>query len=44
MKYGIYISNYALNGDPRLFVQLAKAAEDAYWDGSKRVLQSFEIY
>ena len=33
MKYGIYISNYALNGDPRLFVQLAKAAEESNWDG-----------
>ncbi|TET07236.1 MAG: LLM class flavin-dependent oxidoreductase [Candidatus Thorarchaeota archaeon] len=33
MKYGIYISNYALNGDPKKFVDLAKAAEDAGWDG-----------
>lgn len=33
MKYGIYISNYALKGDPKKFVELATAAEDAGWDG-----------
>ena len=33
MQYGIYISNYALNGDPRAFVELAKEAEAANWDG-----------
>lgn len=33
MKYGIYISNYALQGDPNKFVELALAAEDAGWDG-----------
>ena len=33
MKYGIYTSNYALKGDPKKFVELATAAEDAGWDG-----------
>ncbi|MFW9794927.1 MAG: LLM class flavin-dependent oxidoreductase, partial [Candidatus Thorarchaeota archaeon] len=33
MKYGIYISNFALRGDPNKFLELAVAAEDAGWDG-----------
>ena len=33
MKYGIYISNYALQGNPKKFVELAVAAEKAGWDG-----------
>jgi len=33
MKYGVYISNYALQGNPNKFVELAVAAEDAGWDG-----------
>ncbi|MHA2212987.1 MAG: LLM class flavin-dependent oxidoreductase [Candidatus Thorarchaeota archaeon] len=33
MQYGIYISNYVLNGDPRNFVKLAKEAEECNWDG-----------
>ena len=33
MKYGVYISNYALQGDPNKFLELAIAAEDAGWDG-----------
>jgi alkanesulfonate monooxygenase SsuD/methylene tetrahydromethanopterin reductase-like flavin-dependent oxidoreductase (luciferase family) len=33
MKYGIYISNWALQGNPSKFVELAIAAEDAGWDG-----------
>ncbi len=33
MKFGIYIANYALRGDPRDFVKLAEAAEEAGWDG-----------
>ncbi len=33
MKHGIYISNYALEGDPIKFLELAVAAEDAGWDG-----------
>ncbi|MHA1950981.1 MAG: LLM class flavin-dependent oxidoreductase [Candidatus Thorarchaeota archaeon] len=33
MKYGIYISNYALQGSPNKFLDLAVAAEDAGWDG-----------
>jgi alkanesulfonate monooxygenase SsuD/methylene tetrahydromethanopterin reductase-like flavin-dependent oxidoreductase (luciferase family) len=33
MKFGIYIANYALKGDPRDFVKLAEAAEEAGWDG-----------
>jgi alkanesulfonate monooxygenase SsuD/methylene tetrahydromethanopterin reductase-like flavin-dependent oxidoreductase (luciferase family) len=33
MKYGIYISNYALQGNPVKFVELAIAAEIAGWDG-----------
>ena len=33
MKYGVYISNFALQGDPNKFLELAVAAEDAKWDG-----------
>ncbi|MHA2191720.1 MAG: LLM class flavin-dependent oxidoreductase [Candidatus Thorarchaeota archaeon] len=33
MQYGVYISNYILNGDPRNFVKLAKEAEECNWDG-----------
>ena len=33
MKFGIYIANYALKGDPRNFIKLAEAAEEAEWDG-----------
>jgi alkanesulfonate monooxygenase SsuD/methylene tetrahydromethanopterin reductase-like flavin-dependent oxidoreductase (luciferase family) len=33
MKFGIYIANYALKADPRNFVKLAEAAEEAGWDG-----------
>jgi len=33
MKYGVYISNYALQGDPNKFLELAVAAENAGWDG-----------
>ncbi len=33
MQYGVYISNYALKGDPRNFVKLAKEAEECNWDG-----------
>jgi alkanesulfonate monooxygenase SsuD/methylene tetrahydromethanopterin reductase-like flavin-dependent oxidoreductase (luciferase family) len=33
MKYGVYISNFALQGDPNKFLELAVAAEDAGWDG-----------
>ncbi len=33
MKYGVYISNYALQGNPSKFLELAVAAEDAGWDG-----------
>jgi alkanesulfonate monooxygenase SsuD/methylene tetrahydromethanopterin reductase-like flavin-dependent oxidoreductase (luciferase family) len=33
MRYGIYISNYALDGNPRKFQQLAIAAEKAGWQG-----------
>ncbi len=33
MKYGIYISNFALHGNPTKFIKLAVAAEDAGWDG-----------
>jgi alkanesulfonate monooxygenase SsuD/methylene tetrahydromethanopterin reductase-like flavin-dependent oxidoreductase (luciferase family) len=33
MKYGIYISNYALQGNPKKFVEIAVAAENAGWDG-----------
>jgi alkanesulfonate monooxygenase SsuD/methylene tetrahydromethanopterin reductase-like flavin-dependent oxidoreductase (luciferase family) len=33
MQYGVYISNYALNGDSRNFVKLAKEAEECNWDG-----------
>ena len=33
MKYGVYISNFALQGDPNKFLELAIAAEDAGWDG-----------
>ena len=33
MKYGVYISNYALQGNPKKFVELALAAENAGWDG-----------
>jgi alkanesulfonate monooxygenase SsuD/methylene tetrahydromethanopterin reductase-like flavin-dependent oxidoreductase (luciferase family) len=33
MKYGIYISNYALQGVPNKFLELSIAAEDAGWDG-----------
>ncbi len=33
MKYGVYISNFALRGDPSKFLELAVAAEDAKWDG-----------
>jgi alkanesulfonate monooxygenase SsuD/methylene tetrahydromethanopterin reductase-like flavin-dependent oxidoreductase (luciferase family) len=33
MKYGVYISNYALQGNPIKFLELAVAAEDAKWDG-----------
>jgi len=33
MKYGVYISNYALQGNPIKFLELAVAAEDAGWDG-----------
>ena len=33
MKYGVYISNFALQGDPNKFIELAVAAEDAGWDG-----------
>jgi len=29
MKYGVYISNFALQGDPNKFVELAVNAEDA---------------
>jgi len=33
MKYGVYISNFALQGNPNEFLELAIAAEDAGWDG-----------
>jgi alkanesulfonate monooxygenase SsuD/methylene tetrahydromethanopterin reductase-like flavin-dependent oxidoreductase (luciferase family) len=33
MKYGVYISNFALQGNPNKFLALAVAAEDAGWDG-----------
>jgi alkanesulfonate monooxygenase SsuD/methylene tetrahydromethanopterin reductase-like flavin-dependent oxidoreductase (luciferase family) len=33
MKYGVYISNYALQGNPNKFLELAVAAEDTNWDG-----------
>ncbi|MFW9918246.1 MAG: LLM class flavin-dependent oxidoreductase [Candidatus Thorarchaeota archaeon] len=33
MKHGIYIANYALQGEPSKFVQLAIEAERAEWDG-----------
>ena len=33
LQYGVYISNYMLNGDPRNFVNLAKEAEECNWDG-----------
>jgi alkanesulfonate monooxygenase SsuD/methylene tetrahydromethanopterin reductase-like flavin-dependent oxidoreductase (luciferase family) len=33
MKYGVYISNFALQGDPTKFLELAVAAEEAGWDG-----------
>jgi alkanesulfonate monooxygenase SsuD/methylene tetrahydromethanopterin reductase-like flavin-dependent oxidoreductase (luciferase family) len=33
MEYGIYISNFALQGDPTKFLELAIAAEDEGWDG-----------
>ena len=33
MKCGIYISNYALKGDPEKFVKLARIAEEAGWQG-----------
>jgi alkanesulfonate monooxygenase SsuD/methylene tetrahydromethanopterin reductase-like flavin-dependent oxidoreductase (luciferase family) len=33
MKYGVYISNFALQGNPNKFIELAVAAEDAEWDG-----------
>lgn len=33
MKYGVYISNFALQGNPIKFLELAIAAEDAKWDG-----------
>ena len=33
MKHGIYIANYALQGEPSKFVQLAVEAERAGWDG-----------
>jgi probable F420-dependent oxidoreductase len=33
MKHGIYIANYALQGEPGKFVQLAVEAERAGWDG-----------
>lgn len=33
MKYGVYISNFALQGNPNKFLELAVAAEDAGWDG-----------
>jgi alkanesulfonate monooxygenase SsuD/methylene tetrahydromethanopterin reductase-like flavin-dependent oxidoreductase (luciferase family) len=33
MKHGIYISNFALQGDPNKFLELAVAAEEAGWDG-----------
>jgi len=33
MKCGIYISNYALKGNPKKFVKLARIAEEAGWQG-----------
>ncbi len=33
MKYGVYISNFALQGNPIKFLELAVAAEGAGWDG-----------
>ncbi|MFO7835156.1 MAG: LLM class flavin-dependent oxidoreductase [Candidatus Thorarchaeota archaeon] len=33
MKTGIYIANFALDGNPQKFVELAQAAEESGWDG-----------
>ena len=33
MKYGVYISNFAIEGNPNKLVELAVAAEDAGWNG-----------
>jgi alkanesulfonate monooxygenase SsuD/methylene tetrahydromethanopterin reductase-like flavin-dependent oxidoreductase (luciferase family) len=33
MRYGLYVANYALGGNPKKFLQVAIAAEKAGWQG-----------